>query len=527
MDDRYDEARVLYQQEEPEQRRPTGRRRLQTALPGTESQGRAITLHDTEPWPEPVDGRELLKAIEEFITGYLVLPNGGPLAGVAWVLTTYTLGAFDAHPYLAVTSPEKECGKTRLLEVLECLVRRSVRTAGMSEAVLYRLIEKASPTLLMDEQQHLRSRDERSATFHDLLCAGNRRGALVLRIGGPNRDRIEGFSVFAAKAIACIGELSDVITSRAIEIRMRRKTPEEAVGRFFLAHAEAQAAPLRQKIMRWANDNLTAVQEAYRAEVPPDFLADREAENWLPLIAVIRVTDPETVPRLLGAAQILSGAKRSGTSTSNGIQLLADTHTIFEALGEDQLPTEALLKALHMLDDSPWRECQRGHPLSAHGLAGLLRQFGVVPGQIWYRGENKRGYQKADFLDVWKRYLPPLSARLLDPAPDAATSDFQPARDGELLAGTKRLHPAPGPHSSDLAAPAPLGDAREEQQGTQDDGRRAVLLRLGKELGFPRLSIGSGESVSTGEATWRTFAQRSDDETIARALAALEHWEAK
>jgi hypothetical protein len=49
-------------------------------------------------------------------------------------------------PYLAVTSAEKQSGKTRLLEVLEALVADPLPVVSPSAASLYRSIEAAKPT---------------------------------------------------------------------------------------------------------------------------------------------------------------------------------------------------------------------------------------------------------------------------------------------------------------------------------------------------------------------------------------------
>ena len=44
-----------------------------------------------------------------------------------WIAHTHLFDAWDATMYLAITSPEKQSGKTRLLEVLELLVNRPER----------------------------------------------------------------------------------------------------------------------------------------------------------------------------------------------------------------------------------------------------------------------------------------------------------------------------------------------------------------------------------------------------------------
>src|SRR5271169_6937669 len=64
---------------------------------------------------------------------------------------THAIDAADVSPRLAITSPEKRCGKTTLLHLLRALVARPLPTANMTTATLFRAIQAAQPTLLIDE----------------------------------------------------------------------------------------------------------------------------------------------------------------------------------------------------------------------------------------------------------------------------------------------------------------------------------------------------------------------------------------
>ncbi len=371
-----------------------------TAISATEP---GIFVPEDAPWPEPVGGVGLLRDAEAFFTRYVVLPKGVPLVVSAWALTTYLMDAFDAHPILAVTSPEKQCGKTRLLEVLEQLVLRPIRTPNLSAASLFRLIAEAGPTLLIDEAQNLRSRDERSAALHDLLCAGNRRGSSAIRVGGPNRDTLQQFPVFGPKVLACIGNLSEIIVDRAIEVRMRRRLLSEKVDRFFHKVAESQAKPLHRKIVRWAREHQAKVLATYRDTSPPDFLADRAAENWMPLFALVEVADSSRLPELFDAARAMHA---SGKQDGYGVRVLADIRAVFEEHDTDFLSTLDLLEELLALPESPWCDWRNGRQLTDEALANLLRQFDIRSEQVRRSGKRVRGYSRQRFVDAWARYLP-------------------------------------------------------------------------------------------------------------------------
>jgi hypothetical protein len=101
---------------------------------------------------EPAD---LLLSITAFVRRFVVLAPAQADVIALWVLHTWTIDAAEATPFLAVLSPEMRSGKTRLLEVLELIVRNPWRAVNPSEAVLYRKVSTQQPTLLLDETDNI------------------------------------------------------------------------------------------------------------------------------------------------------------------------------------------------------------------------------------------------------------------------------------------------------------------------------------------------------------------------------------
>src|SRR4029453_223767 len=112
------------------------------------------------------------------------------------------------------------CGKTVLLIVLGALVPRRMFAANVTPAVLFRTIEKFSPTLLIDEADtFIRDNDE----LRGVLNSGHTRTtATVIRAVGDDHDP-RAFSTWCPKAIALIGSLPGTLSDRSIEIGMRRR----------------------------------------------------------------------------------------------------------------------------------------------------------------------------------------------------------------------------------------------------------------------------------------------------------------
>ena len=133
---------------------------------------------------------DLLDVSVEFLRDYVVMSAAQADAAALWAAHTHALDAFETTPFLAVTSPEKRCGKTRLLDALELVVARPWRTIMPSEAVLFRKIEAVAPTLMLDETDAVFDKSNGSTEpLRALLNAGNRRGTSVPRCVGPRSTR--------------------------------------------------------------------------------------------------------------------------------------------------------------------------------------------------------------------------------------------------------------------------------------------------------------------------------------------------
>src|SRR4051794_38839223 len=102
-----------------------------------------------------LDGAELLDQVEAAVCAYVVLPTDhAAVAVVLWIAATHAVPAWNTAPRLVIKAPEKRCGKSRLLDLIEALCYRPMMTANASPSAVYRSIgENPSdpPTPLMDE----------------------------------------------------------------------------------------------------------------------------------------------------------------------------------------------------------------------------------------------------------------------------------------------------------------------------------------------------------------------------------------
>jgi hypothetical protein len=82
---------------------------------------------------------------------FLALPPRTADALALWVVHAHCHQAGDVSPILALTSPEKRCGKTRTVTLWRRLVPKPLTTANITAAAVFRSVEKWRPTLLIDE----------------------------------------------------------------------------------------------------------------------------------------------------------------------------------------------------------------------------------------------------------------------------------------------------------------------------------------------------------------------------------------
>jgi hypothetical protein len=202
-----------------------------------------------------------------------------------WVAHTHTIDHADATPYLAISSPEKQSGKTRLLECLQLLAHDCSGIAiTPTAATIYRSLE-ASPgaTLLLDELDAVfRDRSDKYEEVRAVINAGHRRGATVPRsVPGPkNTWLVKQFQVFGPKALAGIGKLPDTVTDRAIPVWMVKRKRSEPIEKFRVRTATGEATSIAAGLVA----ALAAQPPAFEAD-PPSELPHRAADAWEPLLA--------------------------------------------------------------------------------------------------------------------------------------------------------------------------------------------------------------------------------------------------
>ncbi len=366
--------------------------------------GRQLVLEDPEPWHESVDAAELLDDIEATVRRHVVLTADQATAAALWIMFTYTVDRFMIAPILAVTSPEKGCGKSTLLAVLGRLARRPLSASNITAAALFRVVEQAAPTLLIDElDAQLHGDRARAEELRGILNSGHlRTGARVIRCVGDDPEP-QIFSTWCPKAVALIGGLPATLTDRSIVIRLQRKRPDEVVQRLRLDREGEVWERLRRRAMRWSLDVQPYMKAVADEDVDVPGLRDRALDNWRPLIQIA-----ETTRRPFGEAPWRERAEVAARALSGvpdrdiGAMLLEDLKRIMD--GHDILPSATICAALAEMEHRPWPEW-KGKAITPRQLASILDRYSLEPAREYVDGVRVRCYRRSELRPVWDRYL--------------------------------------------------------------------------------------------------------------------------
>ena len=373
-----------------------------------------------------------------------------------WIVHTFVHRNLDLSTILILKSATKRCGKTLLMEIAGALSWRSEPVSGrITPAAMFRLIQLHEPTLFLDEADTYMGED---SELRGILNGSHSRGSasIIRNVGEDHEPR--RFSTWCPKAISGIGNLPDTVEDRAVIVRLERRSPSAGDMPRWRDRDRRAVEVLKRKLIRWTDDRVNAVLGHRSAVAFPSSLNDRARDTWEALLAVGEIAGGEWAGRT-GRASRACEAINAEVDPETGARemLLADIRMVFEEAGNPRaLPTgkpdeqydlnnPAILPALIAREGRPWSEWSRGRPLSPRGLAGLLKDFEIIPGTIRLAsGSTPKGYRRVAFAPVWERYgigareaPSELSATTPQPRVEAVSGRIQFATRSQDVADTK------------------------------------------------------------------------------------------
>ena len=361
---------------------------------------------------EPVDGNILLQDLTRFIARYLHCSEHQRNLLALWTLHTYCLDSVQVTPFLAIESVHKQSGKTLCLQLLQLLCNSAVLTTDVGRGIIS---GHSSPreTLLFDDcHLTLGTRNRSRKPALQALLASSFHSSLMT-------ESTLGHVPFRAKAFATMGELPDAIVDRSIPIILEPLPRNEnrwfstnRIERFNLRRAEPDSESLRQRLSAWSRQHLQQLQQlpaCAEQDFPPCFspLGPRRMQLVEPLLQLADVVGGPWPSHIRKAIDYLFHEADNYHLCANR-QLLEDLYVCFLSQRfPERFSTSFLLVWLHSQQNRIW---QADGPINAHKLAQLLGAFEITPRLQRMRMDEDerpvaRGYQLADFIPAWRRYM--------------------------------------------------------------------------------------------------------------------------
>jgi hypothetical protein len=134
--------------------------------------------------------------IYNYLKRYVYFPNDHyPVTLVAWILHTHFIDEAEFSPVLHISSETTAMGKTTLQNVLKEIVRNGEKGMSYTPAVMYRLMSKERPTLMIDQLDRKLEEKDGHAVL-SMLEGGFDRSNPVRRVNMENGGELESFNTF-------------------------------------------------------------------------------------------------------------------------------------------------------------------------------------------------------------------------------------------------------------------------------------------------------------------------------------------
>jgi hypothetical protein len=354
----------------------------------------------------PVD---LLTRIEGYISTYVSFPQPDQARVLAaWVLHTWAFQTAHTTPYIYVHSPEKQSGKSLLVEVLGSIVRNPMKAIDVTGPVLFRAIDKLSPTVLLDEADAVWS-GRRNEGLRGIVNGGYKQGGHVWRL---SRGEPVKYDTFCPKLLAGIhnGCLPDTILDRCIPVVLRRKPVAEGIAPFYVFELGQLIEDLLGEIEGWVVEHAEALA-SYRQPMVSG-LSDREAEIAWPLLA-IAAQFGAAESMAVAIAGLIADYHESMPETDKALETVRCIAEAFEETGRRKLHTEEILAAGGM-------DSTQGKLLSTY-----LDRYDIHPRNVRIGNRVAKGYTFEQFEAIFTTYAIEVDlgvADVADVAPGDATS---------------------------------------------------------------------------------------------------------
>jgi hypothetical protein len=341
---------------------------------------------------------ELLRQIDSVFSRCVDLEENHRFLLSCFVLSTWLVDRLPVAPYVALLGLPGS-GKTTVLKILRLLCRRSLLTADITSAAFYRICDRITPTLLIDETATGR---EKQALFH-LLRVGTNRDIVAFRDD-------QSFNAYGAKVVCWIVLPGDeALNSRCLIIPLRRSTRTD-LTRPTAPEILAVADDLQQQLLLHRFNY-------YRPGKLPKILGDERihsrARDLYEALAISAGSDPGICARLLECFELQKDFNGEPLSPSHTAVLEALYHHIHTYPEKGTYSNRDLTTNVNL----SLREMGEHICLNWRAVGGVLKSLGITNRKrtktgwvIWLnRPTRKRVHDLVSAYNITQPYetLPP------------------------------------------------------------------------------------------------------------------------
>ncbi|WP_171210543.1 DUF3631 domain-containing protein [Ruegeria sp. HKCCA5426] len=379
-----------------------------------------------------VSGLELIDHLMHEVKTYVYGDTFHMKLAVLYALTTHMHETWSRCPYLLITAPTRESGKSILTEIIGYMTRGRFLVGGsMRPTIIYRkaLNSACRFTMIVHEANQVLG-PKADPNLVGLMNAGYVKAEAVYHLIEPTPDgnhSITEVPIYVPRIFNGRGkEMPDDTLSRCLVVSLTRMPQGTALRRYRTKDSDRLRAELPPLVRRWMLENKAAIALGDEPQEPVGIKSPRNEDNVVSILQVAEHIGPAFADEIRSGLTGFFAAQEDDEEKDLGLALLADLRQLFlktipKLLADGAVADSAAKNAIlsdvtyHLHNDDtlggPWNKMPFSNgPITKYTLGKLIKGFGVK--QKAYRvgkgSAPQKGYLWRDIQPVFDKYLPPV-----------------------------------------------------------------------------------------------------------------------
>jgi len=256
----------------------------------------------------PIDPKKLYELLDQTTKKYIDFPEEYDYIYLnLWNIGTYFYELFDAYPGNDFTGT-KRTGKSKVLEFQKYVCFNALMSPDMTGSSLFRIIEGIGATVLLDETENFKNKNDESAQLvRRLIMQGMLRGQHVVRSESKDNTFLpKTYNIYSPKSMAHISSLDDVMQDRFIKLIMKRTKSKELLNTW-PTKKDPAFQQIRNYCYRLFLDFAYEIYDLQKEARSKCLVSGRELQLWTPIITLALFFEKHGVNDLLDKIQRFTG----------------------------------------------------------------------------------------------------------------------------------------------------------------------------------------------------------------------------